>query len=92
MIGWYGNSTANNSNAYIDLIYAFYFHSNGNLYIYEDGNNPANVTGSIPGGFTMSTWYDCKIILKASGADYYVKKQSASNYTLVYSSVYSTEK
>jgi hypothetical protein len=90
MIGWGQSSTSNqNSNAYIDILYAFYFQTS-NLGIYEDGNNRGNYAGLIPGGYSTNQWYDCRIILKATGADYYLRKQGQTNYTLIYSSSYSS--
>ncbi|MBL7795696.1 MAG: HYR domain-containing protein, partial [Saprospiraceae bacterium] len=89
MIGWHGNSTGN-ANRYFDLIYAFYF-NNATLNIYEDGTSRGTFTAQVPGGFSTNTWYEGKIILKSSGADYYLRKQGQPTYTLIYASSFSTE-
>ncbi len=90
MIGWHGNSTGN-SNRYVDLLYAFYFNGNSTLNIFEDGSDRGNFTAQVPGGYTTDTWYEGKIVLKSTGADYYLRKQGDINYALIYSSSYSTE-
>ncbi len=90
MIGWHGNSTGN-SNRYVDLLYAFYFVGNSTLNIFEDGSDRGNFTAQVPGGYTTDTWYEGKIVLKSTGADYYLRKQGDVTYALIYSSVYSTE-
>ena len=88
MMGWYGTNTAHNaSNQYANLVHALYF-SGGSLHVYEDGYY-YNLTTSF--SYTSYTWYDCKIELKANGADYYIKASSSSNYTLVFSSNSSSE-
>jgi len=91
MIGWYGNSTASTTNCYTDLLYAFYFAHNSQLNIYEDGSDRGNFTANVPGGYTTNTWYECKIVLKSTGADYYLRKLGVGNYALIYASSYSTE-
>ncbi|MCB9235899.1 MAG: HYR domain-containing protein [Bacteroidia bacterium] len=91
MIGWHGNgSTAGSTSRYTDMIYALYFHSSG-LQIYEDGAYRGDFTSLIGGGWAANTWYDCKIVLKSAGADYYIRKAGQTNYTLLYSSGYSNE-
>ncbi|MFN0016098.1 MAG: LamG-like jellyroll fold domain-containing protein, partial [Saprospiraceae bacterium] len=90
MIGWHGNSTGN-SNRYIDMLYAFYFVGNSSLNIYEDGSDRGNFAAQVPGGYTTDTWYEGKIVLKSTGADYYLRKQGNTTFTLIYSSVYSNE-
>ncbi|QQS29307.1 MAG: HYR domain-containing protein [Sphingobacteriales bacterium] len=92
MIGWHGNSTTgNNTSRYIDMLYAFYFNGNSTLNIYEDGNNRGTFTAQVPGGYTTDTWYEGKIVLRNTGADYYLRKQGDATYALVYSSTFSTE-
>jgi hypothetical protein len=86
-IGLFGNST-NSTIKYQDLLYAFKIGGRGTPNIREDGQ----VRRFIKSYFMLSNnWYDIKIVLKTSGADYYLKNASDSEYTLVYSSAYSTE-
>lgn len=91
MIGWYGNSTANTTNTYTDMLYAFYFDNNTGFRIYEDGADRGSVVANVPGGYTTNTWYEGRIVLKATGADYYLRKLGNTAWALIYSSTYSTE-
>ncbi|HLP95794.1 MAG TPA: HYR domain-containing protein [Saprospiraceae bacterium] len=91
MIGWYGNSTANTTNTYTDMLYAFYFDNNTGFRIYEDGADRGNVVANVPGGYTTNTWYEGRIVLKATGADYYLRKLGNTAWALIYSSTYSSE-
>ncbi|MBK9270569.1 MAG: HYR domain-containing protein [Saprospiraceae bacterium] len=89
-IGWHGNGTTSTTNTRADLIYAFSFEATS-LFIYEDNNNRSNVTASVPGGYTINTWYEVRIVLKATGAEYYLRKLTGGNYVLLYNSTYSNE-
>lgn len=83
MIGWHdGNLT----NGYQNLVHAIYFNNGGGVQIYEDATNRGGV-----GSFTWNTWYDIKITLRSSGAYYYMKPTSSTNWTLLYTSTYSTQ-
>ena len=90
LIGWYGNDNATVNTQHTAMLYSFYIHDGG-MIVFEDGVDQADVTGSIAGGYTVNTWYDIKIELKSTGADYYVKKDGQASYSLVYSSAYSSE-
>jgi len=82
MIGWHDSGTGN---TYTDLVYAQYF-NNGTFTIYEDGN----LRGSV-GSYTVGTWYDAKVELLGSGANYYYKALTDSSWTTLYNSTYSQE-
>jgi hypothetical protein len=85
MIGWYGTNSLGASNQYQNLVHSFYF-AGGSLYTFEDGSNLYN---AFP--LTNNSWYDCKIELLATGANYYIKAANSSNYTLVHTSTSSSE-
>ncbi len=89
-IGWHGNSITGTTNTRGDLLYAFSFEATS-LFVYEDNFNRSNVTASVPGGYTNNTWYEVRIVLKATGAEYYLRKLNVGNYVLLYNSSYSTE-
>jgi len=89
-IGWHGNSTGNSSSTFTDLLYAFSFEASS-LFVYQDGSNYSNVTSLVPGGYSNNTWYEVRIVLKATGADYYLRKLNVGNYTLLYNGTYSSE-
>ncbi|MBN2055789.1 PKD domain-containing protein, partial [bacterium] len=83
MIGWKDN---NAGTSYTDMPYALYFYS-GTLYVYEDGTSRGSI---IP--YSFSTWYDIKIELKGgAGAIYYFKESSATDWSTIYDSNYSSE-
>ncbi len=89
-IGWHGTSTSLTTNTRGDLLYAFSFEASS-LSVYEDNNNRSNVTSLVPGGYSNNTWYEVRIVLKATGAEYYLRKLNVGNYVLLYNSSYSTE-
>ncbi|MEZ4939685.1 MAG: choice-of-anchor D domain-containing protein [Saprospiraceae bacterium] len=83
-IGWHGNSTGNTTNTYFDYQYALQF-SGTALNIYEENNNRGNFAGSVPGGFSQNTWYEVKMVLKSSGASYFIRKMNTGSYVQIYS-------
>jgi len=83
MIGWHDNTA---TASYTSLVYGIYF-ANGQFYIYEDGAS-RGATGIF---YTVGTWYDIKIELKATGAKYYYKPITSDTWQELYDSVYSVE-
>lgn len=82
MVGWHDSGTGA---SYTDLVYALYF-DNGNFRVYEDGTSKGTV-----GTYTVGTWYDVRVDIKATGAVYYYKASGATSWTTLHTSVYSTE-
>src|SRR4030042_1352067 len=82
VVGWHDSGSGSSRN---DMVYAIYF-NNGTFDAYEDGNDRA---GS--GSYTVGTWYDFKIVLKATGAYFYYKATSSNTWTSIYDSNYSSE-
>ena len=68
---------------YGQMAHAIYF-AQGNLNIYEDGNNRGQV-----GTYTRGIQYDLKFVLKPSGARYYIRETGKPLYQLIYDSNYS---
>ncbi len=90
-IGWYTNGPM--SNYYVDIVYAMRIGASNTspyLYIYEDGSFEQSV-GHLVTSFAYNAWYDCRIVLKAVGAEYYIRKDGNSLWDHVYSSSYSSE-
>ncbi|MGA1841632.1 MAG: PKD domain-containing protein [bacterium] len=70
---------------YNQMTYAIYFAS-GSIYIYEDGGNRGGITS-----YTQGEEYEVRIELKRdAGALYYFRENGASEWSLLYDSVYST--
>ncbi len=82
VIGWHDSGSGSNRS---DLVYAIFLDA-GTFDIYEDGNNRV---GS--GSYTVGTWYDIKVVLKATGAYYYYKAVDSNTWTSIYNSNYSSE-
>lgn len=82
MVGFKNSGTGTN---YTDMPHAIYF-DNGAMRVYEDGNNRGQF-----GTFVFDTAYDWRIQLKATGgAVYSLKLATASNWTQLYDSTYSS--
>ncbi|MBL7777909.1 MAG: hypothetical protein JNK66_06345 [Chitinophagales bacterium] len=88
MVGWKNTGTGN---SYTDFTYALYPYGNGGLQVYEDGNYRGDFTSYASGIIGTNKWIDFKIVLKATGADYYLRDNAtAGPWRLIYSSSYST--
>jgi hypothetical protein len=77
MAGWELNQTA--SANYNQLIYGLYW-SNYGLSVYERGANRGNLGGQT---YAAGTDYQMKVVLKASGAQYYVRGGAYGDWSLV---------
>lgn len=87
MVGW-KNGTAN---TYTDLVHAFYPYNSGGLEIYEDGNWRGDFTSQASGIIGLNKWIEFKIVLKATGAEYYLRNYNAGeNWRHIYSSNHSS--
>lgn len=69
---------------YGQFVYALYFNS-GSVSIYEDGNSRGNVTT-----YKRNIEYDIRIIMKSTGANYYMRPTGSDIWQLIYQSTYST--
>ena len=90
MMGWKDNT---GDISYTNLVYGYYSSGNGTpstvpKMVYEDGSNRSGVTGS----WTISTDYDVRIRMRASGGAYYEEStDSGENWNTSYTTTYSTE-
>lgn len=88
MVGWKNTGTGN---SYTDFTYALYPYGNGGLQVYEDGNYRGDFTSYASGIIGTNKWIDFKIVLKATGADYYLRDNAtAGPWRLIYVSNYSS--
>ena len=70
--------------SYLTMLYALNF-ANGMIHVYEDGLFRQTV-----GTYTRTVLYDVRLTLKAEGARYEIKPATASTWTVLYESTYST--
>ncbi|HXH18725.1 MAG TPA: HYR domain-containing protein, partial [Chitinophagales bacterium] len=89
MIGWHGTDRMSTGNYYENMVHALYFAGDNGFHIYEDGNFRTSFTP--PGGASLNTWWEGRIVLKTAGADYYLRRLGSCTWTLVYSGSYSSE-
>ncbi|SPD72924.1 hypothetical protein PITCH_A1590006 [uncultured Desulfobacterium sp.] len=82
--GMFGFKNTNTNYSYDQMPYAIYF-NNGNILIYEDGSNRGTFAS-----YTRNQAYEIKIVLKSTGADYYMRKAGDSFWNIIYMSTYST--
>ncbi|MCP3879982.1 MAG: PKD domain-containing protein, partial [Sulfitobacter sp.] len=83
MFGFKNDSTTNFH--YNQFPYEFYIY-NTNIYIYENSSSRGYTGYNI----SYDTWYDFKIELKTTGAVYSYKLTTAADWTVVYTSGYTT--
>ncbi|RRS34687.1 MAG: hypothetical protein OI74_04590 [Gammaproteobacteria bacterium (ex Lamellibrachia satsuma)] len=82
----WGLKNTSDSYHYNQMPHAIYF-NNGAIAVYEDGAYRGNI-----GTYTRGVLYDIRITTKqAGGAIYEMKEASATDWTLLYDSAYSTE-
>jgi len=91
MIGWHGYDRLDvgGGSMYTNMTHALYFAGDNGFHIYEDGNFRTSFTP--PGGASLNTWWEGRIVLKSTGADYYLRRLGNCTWTLVYSGSYSSE-
>jgi len=83
MMGWKDNS---GTMSYTAMPYAIYLNGT-DVRVYEGGADRGS-----KGSFAIGTWYDFKIVLKASsGATYYYKDVGSGTWVQLYDSDYSSE-
>jgi RHS repeat-associated protein len=78
----FGFKSTNTDHNYPQLYYAFYPAGTG-LYIYEAGNSRGQV-----GTLVYGVWYDFKLELIETGANYWFKPADSPTWSLIYQSTY----
>ncbi|MFK7970566.1 MAG: HYR domain-containing protein [Bacteroidia bacterium] len=90
MIGWYG-APAVSSYFYQDLVYGIRFLENA-IQIYEDGSRTASIGNvNLPGNIVGNNWYEGRIVLKAVGAEFYIRRRGQTSWYHLHSSTRSSE-
>jgi PKD repeat protein len=82
--GMFGVKDTGANYSYTAMPHAFYFY-NGSLYIYEGGANRGTFATYVRG-----TQYDLKLVLRSTGALYYMKAAGTPHWRLLYTSTYSS--
>ncbi|MBI4847458.1 MAG: PKD domain-containing protein [Nitrospirae bacterium] len=82
--GMFGFKNTNATYNYNQMMHAIYF-NNGSILIYEDAS-PRGTFGS----YTRNVEYEIKIVLKATGARYYIRKAGDLLWSMLYDSNYSS--
>ena len=82
-----GLKNSNTTYSYNQMPYAFYFHDNAAVNIYENGSDRGQVFAYTPG-----QWYEMRIELKAAaGARYYLRPAGVARWWLCYDSSNATD-
>jgi FOG: PKD repeat len=67
--------------SYTQMPHAIYFYDNGDIYIFEAGSSKG-----VKGTWSRDTLYDVRIDLKISGATYFIKEASSTDWIQLYDS------